>query len=82
MNDEEISPLATDKQVPRKEHMNFQWQRAAGFIGKVAGSRVQVPAGCTQQERLVTLPSTMERGCTGFGFAALPQSRKPTLLQY
>jgi len=81
MHDHEISPLATDKQVPRSKHMNFQWQRAAGFIGKVAGSRVQVPAGCTQ-ERLVTLPSTIERGCTGFGFAALPQSRKPSLLQY
>jgi len=47
MHDHGKSPLAADRQIiPRSKHMNYQWQRAVGFMGKVAGgSRVQVPAG-------------------------------------
>jgi len=38
MHDHEKSPLAADKpEVPRSKHINFQWQRAAGLMGKVAG---------------------------------------------
>jgi len=40
-----------------------------------------MPAGCTQ-ERLVTVPGTLEpRGCTGYGFRSSASVTKPSLLQ-
>ena len=83
MHDHGKSPLAADRQIiPRSKHMNYQWQRAVGFMGKVAGgSRVQVPAGRLHTGKARDTPRHYRTRLHRLWIRSSASVTKPSLLQ-